>query len=84
MSNNNDFSSLYSDNGCQAAADFLGHQSKCIYCPFSKCIDSLTQKERKALKEFWHTGRLQPEYIYLANLAIYIVNHNQNRDRVKV
>lgn len=25
------------DSGCQRATDYLGHQSSCLFCPFSKC-----------------------------------------------
>lgn len=80
----NQFPDYPDDMGCEAATDFLGHQSHCLSCPWGKCLDDITSSEKRALKTFWNTGRLQPEYIYLANLAIYIVNHNRNRDKVKV
>ena len=28
----------YRDEGCELAAAYLGHQSRCSECPFSKCI----------------------------------------------
>ena len=37
----------YRDEGCEVATAYLGHQSSCLNCPFSKCIyDQYGGKQR--------------------------------------
>ncbi len=37
------------DTGCQEATFKLGHQSRCLECPFANCIHSLKYREKQLI-----------------------------------
>jgi hypothetical protein len=51
---NGDWIPTFEDIGCEFATDFVGSQSRCVYCPFPKCVDDkeITQAERDYLKQW--------------------------------
>lgn len=42
---------LYEDRGCATATAHLGRQSKCLECPFEKCVLELPKPKRKRCQE---------------------------------
>lgn len=50
------------DSGCQVASKYLARQSRCIDCPFSKCVKDMTLQEKNLIIS--RVSRLKPLPLY--------------------